>query len=111
MDEPKKDEFKYYRSYTYNDAVVLVQRELEHVERIYGKLKTWCEENDMQYNTIVSLKNGNLSFEAPKLILKLLIALGFDAKMVTDTISTGKGRKDFEEKTSYVLRRVDTQST
>ncbi|MDO1451064.1 hypothetical protein Q0590_32620 [Rhodocytophaga aerolata] len=109
MDEPKKDDFKNYRSYSYNDALRLVQYELNLLEQNHGVLKKWSIEHHFSYTTIVNIKNDKLGSEAPKMLLKILIALGFEAKLTIDIISTGKGRNEFEEKQSYILRRISTK--
>jgi len=104
MDDQKREELKKYRSYSYQEALALVQDELAGMD--YGDLTKFCAEQGFTYNTVVSLKNGKLAFEVPTLILQLLAAMDFDIRMTTDTRSVGKGKEGIIKTNSFVIRKV-----
>lgn len=59
----------------YPKAFKLVQSKLKELP--YGTMKKFCEDNELPYFTISKVKNNKITFVAPLLITKSLIAFGY----------------------------------
>ncbi len=62
-------------SLDYEGALTKIQESLQSLP--YGSMKSFCEEHDLPYYTISKIKNNKISFVAPLLIKKCLIAFGY----------------------------------
>lgn len=91
------------RSIEYKDAISIIRKDLEAPP--HGYIKKLCKQARLTYNTVIGLINNSINFEAPVLVLDLLVALGYDVKMTRETVSLGEGKKEYKEYTTYMLRK------
>jgi hypothetical protein len=61
---------------SYEEGLHYVQHQLASL--IHGALKPWAQEQKLNYSMIVNVKNGRISRPMPRLVQKLLAALGFE---------------------------------
>ena len=65
----------------YQQTFSMVRNYLLEMSTTHGALKHWCADNQLNYNTVVRIKNGNLGYLAPHLLKRLLEALGYTVKL------------------------------
>ena len=56
----------------YQQTLTIVQDALIRISKNHGALKRWSVDNDLNYNTVIRIKNGNLGYVAPHLLKRLL---------------------------------------
>ncbi len=60
----------------YDEALQYVQHWLNSF--MHGELKPWAQEQQLNYSMVVNLRNGRINRPIPRLIQKIMAALGFD---------------------------------
>lgn len=69
----------------------------------FGFTKTLCKEANLTYPTVIGLLKKSLKFQAPELVMELLVALGYDAKMTRHVeMSVADGKKSDETITYFI---------
>ena len=61
---------------SYEEGLHYVQHQLASF--IHGALKPWAQAQKLNYSMVVNVKNGRISRPMPRLVLKLLAAMGFE---------------------------------
>lgn len=47
----------------------------------HGALKEWCKQEDLNYNSCVKIKNKNMNYYLPNMVVKLLGKFGYKASI------------------------------
>ena len=80
-------------SVPYNDCLRYVQFRLKALGQ--GELTGFCTQNGLTYTNVVNLKNGKLKRDEPRLVQRVLRALGVPTEIVRIDIGTGANQYVF----------------
>jgi hypothetical protein len=87
---------------TYTECAQLAQQHLKHTSQTHGKLTQWCKDKELDYKTVVKIKNGSISYYAPNLVLKILLAYGYSVSL------TKKLLPKYKEEDIFMIERLET---
>lgn len=71
----------------YADCLRYVQYRLKAIAQ--GELTHFCAQHSLTYTNVVNLKNGKLKRDEPRLVQRLLRALGFETEIIRIDIGSG----------------------
>jgi hypothetical protein len=80
-------------SVPYNDTLRYVQFRLKALGQ--GELTGFCAQHGLTYTNVVNLKNGKLKRDEPRLVQRVLRALGVPTEIVRIDIGTGANQYIF----------------
>jgi hypothetical protein len=64
---------------TYEDLVSIAKKHLDQVDNI----RSFCKQYDLQYTSIIAIRNGSKSEPYPKLLSRLLSIFGYEVEKET----------------------------
>jgi len=85
---------------SYEEGLHYVQHQLNSF--LHGDLKQWTEKQQLNYSMVVNLKNGRFTRPMPRLVQKLLAALGF-------TLQAKRIRRDARFVVVFVFQDANQQ--
>lgn len=65
--------------FTYEDLVSIAKKHLDDIENI----RNFCSEHNLQYTSIIAIKNGSKPYPYTRLISKLLGIFGYEVEKDT----------------------------
>jgi hypothetical protein len=79
---------------TYSQCIDLISLHLEEIAaRHHGALKEWCNAHAFNYGSCVRIKNKNMSYYLPKMMIKLFYQFGYKAS-ITRQYTDGGSTED-----------------
>ena len=79
---------------TYSECMDLISMYLKDIASSRGALKQWCEQEDLNYNAIVKIKNKNMVYYLPNMVIKLLQKFGYRATISRQYLEDQESTED-----------------
>ncbi|MGB3585038.1 MAG: hypothetical protein WBA23_00800 [Tunicatimonas sp.] len=96
MNQPPRIQTK-----TYAQALALAKDHLLELSQ-HQVIKHWALEHNINYTSIVKIKNGNLTKFSPLLISKILTFLGYEVLLTRDYLDDQPAAKSVY----YIIKRI-----